>query len=158
MKLIFGFFILLFISFFAHAQSMQGTYYQDHGQGKTSPYRLLKIHYISPQNIRFYIDISTGAPAYNTGALYGRLKLNKKDGSYEYLPVKDGDCKLTFIKKGNAITVKTISGDCGFGHDVYADGLYYLTDAKNPAYFSNRTGKKIFFDKTAPENFREDLQ
>lgn len=158
MKLVFNFFILLFLSFCAHAQSIQGTYYHDQGGGKTAPYHLLKIHYVNPENIVFYMDISTGAPAYNTGSLYGRLKLNKKSGNYEYLPVDEGDCKLVFIKKGNMIGVKTISGDCGFGHNVYADELYYLTDAKNPAYFSSRTGKKVFFDKTAPENFQEDSQ
>ena len=158
MKLVFSCLSFLLVGICAHSQTIQGTYYHDQGEGKTAPYHLLRIHYISPENIMFYMDISTGAPAYNTGSLYGRLKLNKKTGNYEYLPVEDGDCKLIFVNKGNAIGVKTISGDCGFGHNVYADGLYYLTDAKNPTYFSSRAGKKVFFDKTAPENFQEDSQ
>lgn len=135
--------------------NLQGTY-RWHGKSDKEPFALVQIHYTPQNTILFYFEKGLGEPSYNSGVLYGKLTLDKRTGNYEYLPVEGGDCKLEFIKSGNKLTIKTISGDCGFGGGVGADGTYPLTDTKPPAYCTTRTGKKVYFDKTPPEKFRED--
>ncbi|MFB9844252.1 hypothetical protein [Mucilaginibacter ginsenosidivorans] len=134
---------------------LQGTYGVQSRNDK-APYSLLQIHYSAKGIILFYFERAQGAPGYNSGAIYGQLTLNKKTGNYEYLPVEEGDCKLEFIHAGNKIIIRTLSGDCGFGGGVIADGTYPLMDTKNPVFCITRTGKKVYFEKTPPGKFRED--
>ncbi len=136
---------------------IQGTYSQYFGK-KTSndAYQLLKVHYFNQDKIYFYLEAGKGAPSYDSGAMYGKLTFNNATGNYEYLPKDTAkDCKLVFIKKANKIIIKTVSGDCQFGFGVYADGSYPLQDIKNPQYCITRTGKKVYFSKTTPENFSD---
>jgi len=152
------FLLSIFISFITSGTppaSLQGTYGSQGKDGK-APYSLLQIHYLAKGTILFYFERVLGAPAYNSGTLYGQLTLNKKTGHYEYLPVEEGDCKLEFIRAGNKITINTLAGDCGFGNGVIADGTYPLNDNKNPAFCITRTGKKVYFEKTPANKFRED--
>lgn len=103
----------------------------------------------------FYLEVARGTD-FNSGALYGELTFNNK-GCYEYNPPeKEDGCKLRFVKNGNKISIVTVRGDCGFGYGVYADGSFTLQDSKNPVFMITRTGKKVYFDKTAPEKFKED--
>jgi hypothetical protein len=150
--------ICLFIKVDSLTLHFQGTYSYSYKHGKTpyAPSGLLQIHYVNENKILFYLEVMR-ATDYNSGALYGRLILNKKSGNYEYLP-KDTTtgCKLEFIRTKNKVIIKTIGGECGFGYGVYADGAYYLKDSKNPQYLMSRANKKIYFDKTFPENFSED--
>jgi hypothetical protein len=133
-----------------------GTYSHFYGKDANSPYQMIQIHYVNSSKILFHLEIGRGAPSYNSGALYGQLIFNKRTGNYEYIP-KDltAGCKLEIIKQAKKLTIKTVGGDCGFGHAVYADGMYELKDGKNPEYFISRTDKKVYFEKTTPENFSE---
>ncbi|SDS17414.1 hypothetical protein SAMN05216490_0673 [Mucilaginibacter mallensis] len=147
---------LILISFQSNTlPNLHGTFAVNYGK-KTTAYQQLAIHYTPGGKILFYLEGSTGKPAYNTGSEYGRLSFNKKTGNYEYIP-KDTtqDCQLEFVKKGNKIIIKTLHGDCGFGHGVYADGAYQQTSKANPQSFITRTGKKVYFDKTAPEKLTD---
>ena len=157
MKLFLIYLALLFIGADNPNKSIQGTYYNKYGKTNKAPFGLLQIHYINKDNYLFYLEVNRGAPGYNSGALYGRLTLNRKSGNSEYLPLDTTDgCKLEFNCDKNKITIKTVTGDCGFGYGVFADGFYLLKDDKNPINFVDRTGKKIYFDKTPPEKFSED--
>ncbi|MDB5032610.1 hypothetical protein [Mucilaginibacter sp.] len=136
---------------------IQGSYFHTYGKkSQDSPYQLLQIHYSDQSTILFYLEVGRGAPSYNSGALYGRLIFNRKTGNYEYIP-KDisSNCKLIFIKRENKIIIKTVSGECLFGYGVYADGIYTLNDKNNPTYFTDRTGRKRYFNKTSPETYGE---
>jgi len=135
--------------------NLQGTFAVNYGK-KTTAYQQLAVHYSQGGKILFYFEGSTGKPAYNTGSEYGWLSLNKKTGNYEYIP-KDTleDCNLEFVKKGDKVIIKTLHGDCGFGHGVYADGTYQQTSKANPQSFTTRTGKKTYFDKTPPEKLTD---
>lgn len=146
---------ILIIGAAAPPAGLQGTYGVNR-KDKNAPYSQLQIHYSTKGSLLFYLSIDRGAPGYNSGAIYGQLTLNKKTGNYEYLPVEEGDCKLEFIHAGNKIIIRTLSGDCGFGGGVIADGTYPLIDTKNPLFCITRTGKKVYFEKTPPGKFRED--
>jgi len=155
MKLSLITFFSLLMGIYNPPTNLQGTYGW-HGKSDKEPFTLVQIHYTSQNAILFYFEKGLGEPSYNSGVLYGKLTLNKKTGNYEYLSVEGGDCKLEFVKSNNKVIIKTILGDCGFGGGVGADGVYPLTDPKNPAYCTTRTGKKVYFDKTPPGKFRED--
>jgi hypothetical protein len=146
------FFSLILISFTVNTHpNLQGSFAVNYGK-KTTAYQQLAIHYKTSGKILFYLEASTGKPAYNSGSEYGWLSFNNKTGNYEYMP-KDTtqDCNLEFVKKGDKVIIKTLHGDCGFGNGVYADGTYQQTSKINPQSFTTRTGKKVYFDKTSPE-------
>jgi len=149
-------FSLILISFQPNTlPNLQGSYTVNYGK-KTTAYQQLAIHYTHTGKILFYFEGSTGKPAYNTGSEYGWLSFNKKPGNYEYMP-KDTveDCNLEFVKNGDKLIIKTLHGDCGFGHGVYADGTYQQASKNNPQSFTIRTGKKVYFDKTSPETLTD---
>jgi hypothetical protein len=135
--------------------NFQGTYTYSSGKARYALSGLLQLHYINESKILFYLEVER-ASDHNSGALYGKLTLNKKNNYYEYLPVEENGCKLLFSRDKNKISIITTAGDCGFGYGVSADGIYLLKDANNPAFLITRTGKKVYFDKTAPQNFKED--
>lgn len=139
-----------FISLHSSAQ-MHGNYAVSYGKKVSSGYKMLKIYAKESGDLLFYLELSRGAPDYNSGSLYGKLKHYAKTGNYEY----KGGCKLVFTKTKTAIEIKTISGDCGFGYGVDADGKYALIDHNNPKDFTDRSGHKINFGKTSPENYSE---
>lgn len=143
--------VLLSLGLQASAQ-MHGNYAVDNGKKTGSGYKMLKIHSKGSGALVFYLEASGGAPDYNSGSLYGKLTHNVRTGNYEYIPKKNtGGCKLIFAKLQKSITIKTTSGDCGFGHGVSADGKYLLIDHNNPKDFVNRKGDKTAFDKISPD-------
>jgi len=157
MKLLFITFCFLFIQTNSLPPRFQGAYSYSYDNGKRhyAPSGFLQVHYISKDNILFYLEVQRSTD-YNSGAMYGKLTLNRKSGKYEYLP-KDtvDDCKLVFAWVKNKVIIKTAAGECRFGYGVYADGTYKLEDGKNPPYCETRTGRKIYFDKTPPDKYLE---
>ena len=146
--------ILVLVSLIGYQQppKIQGTY--KYSYAKNSAYGLIKIHYKNPTIILFYLEANRGEPDYNSGSTYGRLTFNKKTGNYEHIPTDTAhDCKLILIKRKDKIIIKTVSGDCGFGYGVFADGNYFLQDSNNPQYFIDETDHKRFFDKILFEKY-----
>lgn len=133
--------------------TFQGEYWNG-GKSTGDAYQRLQIHYKKNGEIFFYIEVGRGAPSYNSGALYGKLIANKTTGHLQYL-AKDTtlDCSLDFAKTNNHIVVKTINGDCPFGYGVFPDGTYKMKKKSNPMYFNDRSGQKIYFEKTDPEHY-----
>jgi hypothetical protein len=84
--------------------------------------------------ILFYVDLNRGAPSYNMGSLFGRLKI-----------------------EDNTLTIATIekSYDCGFGHGVTVDGTYKRKSTRVPESFETAEGIKYSFKTTTPENYNK---
>jgi hypothetical protein len=109
--------------------------------------------------ILFYFDLNRGAPSYNMGTLYGRVKINNDKGVFNIvLPYQSGGCKMTFKFTNDLLTIDEIDGfnECGFGHAVFADGEYQKQKGKFQDYFTDSEGTKYFFKKTSPEEFYKD--
>lgn len=115
----------------------------------------------SDDSLLFYIDISRGAPSYNMGNLYDRVKIKSNKGIY-YVKYEENDnaCNFSFVFTGDKLTIKTVNGgnDCGFGGNVSVDGQYYKVKNAKFDYFIDMTGEKYFFNKTKPEDYAKILK
>ena len=72
--------------------------------------------------ILFYVDVNQGAPSYNMGELYGRVKIIDGRGTfYIKLDSSDKGCKWGFKFSKSMLSLKTIGDyfDCGFGNAVF---------------------------------------
>jgi len=84
--------------------------------------------------VRFQLNCNRGAPGYNQGFIEGEFKVLNGIGIYK--TDEFGPCSLTFEFKGNTVKV-TQSGkdsDCGFGANVYANGVYTRISRKIPKF------------------------
>lgn len=136
---------------------LQGTYKYQYGKAATGAFGLAKIYRINPSTVLLYLEVGRGAPDYNSGSLFEKLVLNPKTRKYENsLKSSTEGCKLELSQQNNQVIIKTVKGDCGFGYGVVADGKYYLRDKTNPQYFITLANKKVYFNKTSPENYTID--
>lgn len=105
--------------------------------------------------ILFFVEVCRGAPSYNLGQLYDRLKIEDGKGIYNSNIFGDKGCKWEITIDTEELTIKTIDGcdECGFGHAVYADHSYKRKDNLIHDYFTDGSGQKIYFNKTSPENY-----
>jgi hypothetical protein len=151
--------ILILFSFTAYGQteSLQfqtkkyaGTF--SYAKGKNSATGTVLIYPESDSTVLFYIDISRGAPAYNMGSLYGRLKIINGQGTYAS---KDQGCQWTIQFSNDKLTIGTVQEfyDCGFGNGVVVDGSFGQTSKKVPDHFVNQEGTKYFFKTMTPEKY-----
>ena len=106
-------------------------------------------------SILFYIELNRGAPSYNMGYLYGRVKILDGLGmfhtmSFEY---ENKGCRWSFHFTKDKLTIKTENEEreCGFGGNVNADGDYKRKSYVSKEYFVDSDQKKIFFKTTSPE-------
>ena len=106
--------------------------------------------------ILFYIDLNRGAPSYNMGSLYGRVKIVSNKGTFSTsFDSSNKGCKWTFLFSKNNLTIKTVDEQdyCGFGYAVFADGVFKRTSNRIISSFEDMEGKKIYFTKTKPEDY-----
>jgi len=108
--------------------------------------------------ILFYLDLNRGAPSYNMGQLYGRIKIVNNSGVF-YLANDGKGCKfkLTFSKR--LLFIKTIDEQwqCPFGGGVYADGTFKKFSNKVPTCFIGPTGEDtVYFRTTPPEEYNKE--
>ena len=104
--------------------------------------------------ILFYLDVNRGAPSYNMGALYGRIKLQGSKGMYSsMLDSLEMGCEFTVEFKSDSLIIKTSEkkDDCGLGYGVYADGRFKRKSSSTPEYFIDATGDKVYFKKRKPD-------
>ena len=150
--------ILILFSFTAYRQpesqriqtmKYAGTFY---AKGKDSVTGTILIYPESDSTVLFYIDINKGAPTYNMGSLYGRLKIIK--GHWTYVS-KDQRCQWTIQFSNHKLSIGTVKEfyDCGFGNGVILDGSFEQTSKKVPDHFVNLEGTKYFFKTTTPEKY-----
>jgi hypothetical protein len=106
--------------------------------------------------ILFYFQGNRGAPSYNMGQLYGRLKIINGKGLY-FSSAQDSakPCQFSCEFKSNQVLIKTLDDkdNCGFGYAVYIDGVYKRYTRNVPTYFEDETGSRVYFKKTLPENW-----
>jgi hypothetical protein len=110
----------------------------------------------SDDSILFFMDISRGAPSYNMGNLYDRVKIKSNKGTY-YAKYEYGEnpCNFSLFFSGDKLIIKTKKNgyDCGFGGNVIADGVYNKVKSAEFDSFMDMTGEKYFFNKTKPEDY-----
>jgi len=117
------------------------------------------IYHETDTTILFYIDLNRGAPSYNMGSLYGRVKITSDTGLfYSKFAYADMGCKWIFHFTKNSLTIKTVDEQdyCGFGHAVFADGEFKRKSNKSEDFFENMEGEKIYFKTTKPEDYYKD--
>lgn len=106
--------------------------------------------------VLFYVDVCRGAPSYNMGSLYGRVKITNDTGVfYTKSDFSDIGCQWKFRFSNDNLSIKTIDDkcDCGFGNAVFVDGEYKKISDTIPEFFENMDLDKIFFKNTKPEEY-----
>jgi hypothetical protein len=86
-----------------------------------------------PQEIGIELGCDRGAPSMNSG--YALDIIIIEDDTAVYSPwFNFGECYIVFKFINNQVKVVQIGSglDCGFGHAVYADGIYDLIDPTPP--------------------------
>jgi hypothetical protein len=110
----------------------------------------------SDSTVLFYMDLNRGAPSYNMGSLYGRIKIFNDTATFftKFDSLGKG-CEFSFHFTSIKIDIITINGrdDCYFGYGVYADGHFKKKSNKINEYFENAEGRKIYFNKIRPEDY-----
>jgi uncharacterized protein (TIGR02145 family) len=106
------------------------------------------IHPLTSSSALFFLDLSQGAPSYNTGRLYGQITIKNNIGTFteanDYL---DCTLKFKFSPKQLEIITEDRHGNCGFGGNVYADNKYKQIDASIPKYYIGVEDDTIFFNE-----------
>jgi hypothetical protein len=82
--------------------------------------------------VRFQLELSRGAPSYNSGFIEGRFALNGSEGVFS--ATDDGDCEIHFRFPGKSVQLRQspVHRDCGFGG--YPDGTLRLKSRKTPTF------------------------
>ena len=114
---------------------LTGTYSVSYSNGAGSILKV--IHETSDEPIdrlRFELYCNRGAPSFNSGVADGIILVSGDTAVYNTCYEIYGPCSIVFRFSENAVEVTQIGGafDCGFGHAVYADGVYELVDHNVP--------------------------
>ncbi len=110
----------------------------------------------SDSTILFYFDVCRGAPSYNLGQLYARMKVIDGFGTFnEKYEWEDKGCKWTIQFSKDKVVIKTVDDQdgCGFGHAVYPDGTFAKKSSEKPSFFVDGHNRKYFFKVTKPESY-----
>src|SRR5258708_4774879 len=108
--------------------------------------------------VLFYINLNRGAPSYNMGSLYERVRITNGEGKfYTKFDFADKGCRWTFKFLKNSLLIKTVGDqdECGFGAYVFADGDFKQISDKTLEHFENMEGRKVFFKTTSPEDYNK---
>jgi hypothetical protein len=90
------------------------------------------------------------------GSLYGRAKILKDSGNFfSSFRSSEKGCAFSFRFSKTKVEIITSNDqdDCEFGFGVYADGVFQRKSNKKAEYFEDREGKRIYFEKTRPEDY-----
>lgn len=90
------------------------------------------------------------------GSIYDKCYIDSsKTKFYRKFDYCDNPCEWSLSFSDTTLTIETINNgyDCGFGGNVIADGVYKKVNPKQPDYFEDMHGNKIYFAKTKPENY-----
>lgn len=117
----------------------------------------LSIYPETDSTVLFYLDLNRGAPSYNMGNLYGRIKILNSSGIF-YLTGNGADCKFNLSFSKDFANIKTLEekSNCFFGYAVYADGNFKRRSKQIPQYFQSPTGDTTYFGKVSPEEYNKE--
>lgn len=112
------------------------------------------IYPVNENSALFFLDVNRGAPSYNSGQLFGEMKIEDNIGAYVD---PDLNCLLKFEFGTNQLIVSYGEGqnDCGFGNGVYAGNTYSHTDKSVPTHFTNGEGEEIQFQVLTVEKYKQ---
>jgi len=108
----------------------------------------------SDSTVLLYIELTRGAPSYNSGSIYTRINLTDSEITLRSIDI-DLKCEIELVIKKDLVVLNTLNNDCGFGHGVVSDGAFKKTSSKTLQYFINGEGLKVYFAKTSPEKYAE---
>jgi len=85
--------------------------------------------------LRFQMECWRGAPSYNSGFVEGELTLSNREGTFRS-DSSTGRCELRFVFSDDSVELRYVneSADCGFGHGVFANGVYARTSRDDPKF------------------------
>lgn len=93
--------------------------------------------------VRFQLELQRGAPSYNSGWIEGEFELRDKSGIFQKR-LYGGVCEITFRFFSNRVEIiqSGSDSDCGFGYNVWADGLLNRKSRNVPKFSHSdpRTG------------------
>ena len=147
-KLLVIFFLLICTISFGQTTEYGGTY----SYGTTPDSGSTGVIYIYPNSdstLLFYLELSRGAPSYNSGSIIGQMKISSP-GKASFTMIKENNlinCNMSFEFAADSVYIHTINNgyDCGYGHGVFSDGKFERIKRKIPKYFIDRHGDKIWF-------------
>jgi hypothetical protein len=158
-----GFLLLTLMSFgqtkSETTKSKYGGVYSYGTDDEKSNVGTITIYHEAGDTFLFYIELYHGAPSYNMGSLYGRVKITNDTGTfYSKLDKADKGCKWAFRFQADMLTIKTVDNliDCGFGNGVIVDGNFKRQPNKSFDNFTDMEGKKVYFKDTKPEDYYKD--
>jgi hypothetical protein len=124
-------FILCVVHLSAKAQTITGTWQWN---GRHESGMLLKTIRVD-NKVRFQLEVSRGAPSYNSGYVEGVFTLKGARGTFTSVANHEG-CEITFSFQSKRVSVSQSAekGDCGFGGSVHADGELLLLSARPPQF------------------------
>ena len=158
MKFFLTILLFTFLTSGAHAQQPKGRHYEGlYGYGKNiekGGIGNLAIHWESDSTLLFHLDVNRGAPSYNSGETYGRIRLYGDSGTYHFSDTSGlYHCGLIFLFATSKVVIKYMQGDdstlemeCGYGFNVYAGGNYFLRARKKINSFTTGEGSSIPFN------------
>jgi len=118
------------------------------GTGQTG---IIYVYPNSDSTLLFYLDLSRGAPSYNSGSLVGQMNIySPGEANYTMSPKEyDLNCSLNFQFKNDTLYIRTNDNadDCGYGYGVYSEGNFILIDSITPEFYIDGVSEKTYFDK-----------
>jgi hypothetical protein len=86
-------------------------------------------------NVRFQLELSRGAPSYNTGWIEGKFDLNNNVGVFQTV-TEGGRCEITFKFSSSRVEVHQTGepSTCLFGYNVSAEGVLRRKSLQMPEF------------------------
>lgn len=87
--------------------------------------------------VKFQLEVSRGAPSYNTGWIQGEVEVKNNVGHFKKT-TDSGLCEISFHFDAKRVELKQ-DGDyygCGFGYNVFVIGVLKRTSYKEPKFCS----------------------
>lgn len=82
--------------------------------------------------VKFSLEISLGAPSYNTGWMGGEFELDGNVGHFRKEMGYGGVCEISFYFSAKQVEVKQGADACGFGDRVFAGGVLRRASKNRP--------------------------
>jgi hypothetical protein len=132
-----------------------------YGLGKNAEKERVASFIIYPESdttVLFYFDSNAGPPDYSMGSYYGRVTIKGDTGIFykKFDSSIDAACKWKFSFSKKKLTLQTLNAqyNCGFGHDVIADGEFKQESSVIIEECLDLDGQAINFKTLKPENYK----
>jgi hypothetical protein len=96
----------------------------------------LNLQALDGNKVKFRLDLQGPPPAYNSGVLMGEAVIEKDSAVYKTTE-NGGPCVITLKFVGATkvqVSQQGEDSDCGFGHNVRADGSYTKVKGSKPKF------------------------